>query len=57
MKSILISQVHDELVFEAEESEIDELKKLVKEQMEGVAKLRVPLEVSLAVGASWFEAK
>ena len=57
MKSILISQVHDELVFEAEESEIDELKELVKEHMEGVASLRVPLEVSLAVGPSWFEAK
>jgi DNA polymerase-1 len=57
MKSILISQVHDELVFEAEDSEIDELKKLVKEQMEEVASLRVPLEVTLAVGASWFEAK
>jgi DNA polymerase-1 len=57
MKSKLIFQVHDELVFEAEESEIDELKQLVKEQMEGVATLRVPLEVSLAAGPSWFEAK
>jgi DNA polymerase-1 len=57
MKSKLISQVHDELVFEAEESEIEELKILVKEQMEGVATLKVPLEISLAVGPSWFEAK
>ncbi len=57
MKSKLISQVHDELVFEAEESEIEELKELVKEQMEGAATLRVPLEISLAVGPSWFEAK
>ena len=57
MKSRLISQVHDELIFEAEESEIDELKKLVKEQMEEVATLKVPLEVSLAAGPSWFEAK
>jgi DNA polymerase-1 len=57
MKSQLISQVHDELVFEAEDGEVDDLKKLVKEQMEGVAALSVPLEVSLASGSSWFEAK
>ena len=57
MKSRLISQVHDELVFEAEDSEVKDLKRLVKEQMEGVATLRVPLEVLLASGSSWFEAK
>ncbi|MEE8348161.1 MAG: DNA polymerase, partial [Acidobacteriota bacterium] len=57
MKSRLISQVHDELVFEAEEGELDQLKQLVKEQMEGVSSFKVPLEVSLAVGNSWFEAK
>ena len=57
MKSRLIAQVHDELVFEAENSEVKDLKRLVKEQMEGVATLRVPLEVLLALGSSWFEAK
>jgi DNA polymerase-1 len=57
LKSKLISQVHDELVFEVENSEVEELKKLVKEQMEEVAELKVPLQVDLAVGNSWFEAK
>jgi DNA polymerase-1 len=57
LKSKLISQVHDELVFEVENSEVEKLKKLVKEQMEEVAELRVPLQVDLAVGNSWFEAK
>ncbi len=57
LKSKLISQVHDELVFEVENSEVEKLKKLVKEQMEEVAELRVPLQVDLAVGSSWFEAK
>ena len=57
LKSKLISQVHDELVFEVENSEVEKLKKMVKEQMEKVAELRVPLQVDLAVGHSWFEAK
>ena len=57
LKSKLISQVHDELVFEVENSEVEKLRKLVKEQMEEVAELRVPLQVDLAVGNSWFEAK
>ena len=57
LKSKLISQVHDELVFEVENSEVEEMKKLVKEKMEGAAELRVPLQVDLAVGPSWLEAK
>ncbi len=57
MKSRLILQVHDELVAEVEESEIDELTQLIKEKMEGVADLIVPLQVDIAIGASWYEAK
>ncbi len=57
LKSKLISQVHDELVFEVEDSEVEQMKKLVKEKMEGAAELRVPLQVDLAVGPSWLEAK
>ncbi len=57
LKSKLISQVHDELVFEVENSEVEKVKKLVKAQMEKVAELRAPLQVDLAVGNSWFEAK
>ena len=57
MKSRLILQVHDELVAEVEESEVDELTQLLKEKMEGAADLIVPLQVDLAIGASWYEAK
>ena len=57
MKSRLILQVHDELVAEVEESEVDELTLLIKEKMEGVAELIVPLQVDVAIGPSWYEAK
>ena len=57
MKSRLILQVHDELVAEAEPSEIEVLSKLIQEEMEGAASLIVPLKVDVAVGNSWYEAK
>ncbi len=57
LESRLILQVHDELVFEVRESEVETLKQLVKEAMEEVTPLRVPLRVELAVGPSWFDAK
>ena len=57
LKSKLITQVHDELVFEVEDREVEEVKELVKGQMEQVAELKVPLQVDLAVGPSWYEAK
>ena len=57
MKSRLIIQVHDELVFEAFESELDTLASLVKTEMENVVELGVPLKVSIAVGKSWYDAK
>ncbi len=53
----MLLQVHDELVFEVPPEELDEMKKLVVERMEGVVQLAVPLKVDLAVGASWYEAK
>jgi DNA polymerase-1 len=56
-KSRLIMQVHDELVFEVWEAELQEISALVREEMENVAELKVPLKVSLAVGDSWFDAK
>ncbi|MEZ4289998.1 MAG: DNA polymerase [Myxococcota bacterium] len=52
----MILQVHDELVFETRESCREALAKLVRERMEGVARLDVPLTVDLGVGASWREA-
>ena len=57
MKSRMILQVHDELVFETPEKEIEALKKLVKDHMESVLELRVPLMVHLSTGRNWAELK
>jgi DNA polymerase-1 len=57
LKSRLIMQVHDELVFEAFEDEVEILSSLVRKEMENVVSLDVPLKVSLAVGESWYDAK
>ena len=53
LKSRMTLQVHDELVFEVPESEVDEMKVLVREEMESVHKLIVPLVVELGVGRNW----
>lgn len=57
LKSKMIVQVHDELVFDVPQDELSKLKNLVEECMTKVVKLSVPLEVSSASGASWYEAK
>jgi DNA polymerase-1 len=46
-------QVHDELVFEVPENEIDSMRSLVREQMEQVHPLAVPLMVEIGVGKNW----
>jgi len=46
-------QVHDELVFEVAENELDSMKTLVREHMEAVRELAVPLRVELGVGPNW----
>lgn len=56
-RSKLIMQIHDELDFEVPTSELELMSKLVKETMEGVAKLRVPLIAEVSYGADWAEAK
>lgn len=57
MKSIMMLQVHDELVFEVPAEEVEELRLLVKELMEGSLPLgRVPVLVETGVGKNWFEA-
>ena len=56
LKSIMIMQVHDELVFEVPEGELDLMKRLVTEEMEGVVKLKAPLVVDIGVGKNWAEA-
>jgi DNA polymerase-1 len=52
----MILQVHDELVFEAPESELDALSELARKQMEGVFSLAVPLLVEVGAGVNWREA-
>lgn len=54
--SRMILQVHDELVFDAHLDELDELKSLVVEHMQGAYPLEVPLKVDLDTGMNWLEA-
>jgi DNA polymerase-1 len=53
----MLLQVHDELVFEAPPNEVDEIKVMVKSEMENVRKLDVPLIVDVGVGVNWRDAK
>ncbi|MBQ6323253.1 MAG: DNA polymerase I [Bacilli bacterium] len=57
LKSKMLIQVHDELVFNVVKDELDEVKDIVKDIMENTFKLRVPLKVDIAVGNNWYEAK
>ena len=57
LKTIMIAQVHDELVFDVPLDEVEIIKKLVKETMEKAVTLKVPLEASIECGKNWFEAK
>ena len=56
LESAMLLSVHDELIFEAPPHELDTLTTLVKEIMEGVWDLKVPLKVNLAAGDNWAEA-
>ena len=53
MKSRMTLQVHDELVFEVAEAELDDMKELVRERMENAHALTVPLVVAVGVGKNW----
>ncbi|MFH0771838.1 MAG: DNA polymerase I [Candidatus Omnitrophota bacterium] len=55
LKSAMILQVHDELVFEIPESELETMRKIVKREMEEVVSLRVPVKVQIKVGKNWLE--
>ena len=57
LRSKMILQVHDELVFEVPDSEVEVMAQLVKEKMENIFPLVVPLRVHLAWGINWAEAK
>lgn len=57
LKTRLLLQVHDELIFEAPKSEIEKLTKIVPEVMENAIQLDVPLKVDYSYGPTWFDAK
>ncbi|GBF11790.1 DNA polymerase I [Tepidibacillus sp. HK-1] len=57
LRSRLLLQVHDELIFEVHSDEIDEMKILVKDTMEHALDLNVPLKVDMNIGKTWYEAK
>ena len=56
LKSRLVLQVHDELLVEAAESEVESVKRILREEMEGAADMKVRLEIDMHDGASWYEA-
>jgi len=56
LKSRLLLQVHDELVFEVTKEELDLVKQIVKQQMENAMQLSIPLQVEIGYGANWLEA-
>ncbi len=56
LKSKMLLQVHDELVFDVHNSEKDQIKDIVKTTMESAVKLKVPLKIDLEFGKNWLEA-
>jgi len=57
LKTRLLLQVHDELIFEAPKDEIEKLKEIVPDVMEHAIELKVPLKVDYSYGPTWFDAK
>jgi DNA polymerase-1 len=57
LKSRLVLQIHDELLLEAAEGEVDKVRQILSEEMPGAAKLKVALEIDLSVGENWYEVK
>lgn len=57
LQSRMILQVHDELIFDVVPEELEEMKALVVEQMEGAVKLSVPLKVEVGTGENWYDLK
>lgn len=56
-KSMMLLQVHDELIFEVPEGELEAMKRMVREVMEGVVELRVPLRVDMGHAKNWYDLK
>lgn len=56
LKARIVLQVHDELLVEAPEKEVQEVSRIVREQMEGAASLSVELKCDVGTGQNWYEA-
>ncbi len=57
LSSCLLLQVHDELLIEAKEEELEKVKEILAKEMEGAAKLLVPLTIDMHTGKTWYDAK
>jgi DNA polymerase-1 len=57
MQTRMVLTVHDELVFETPEAELERAREIVKAEMESAYPLKVPLRVDIGVGQNWKEAK
>lgn len=57
LKSKMLLQVHDELIFEVIESELEQMKQIVRTGMETVVDLKVPLRVDMGIGVNWYDLK
>lgn len=57
LKSKMILQVHDELIFNVKNDELEKVKEIVINFMENAYKLNVPLEVDVEIGKNWYDAK
>ncbi len=57
LKSKMLLQIHDELIFRVPEDELELMQKLIPEVMDSAMKLNVPLQASVNTGKTWYEAK
>ena len=57
LRARMLVQIHDELLFEAPDDEVEQTVELVRDAMENAVQLEVPLPVDVGVGASWADAK
>lgn len=56
LKSAMVIQVHDELVFEVHKDELDEIRDVIRSKMENAVKLNVPVKVDIGIGDNWLDA-
>lgn len=57
LKSKIVLQVHDEMMIEADISETEQIKQIIKEKMETAVKLKVPLIVEVSEANNWYDCK